>query len=160
MFPFSKAKKKLQEAALNKFFASWLWGWYDGIARVLVPKKPKHGRLWGDWSLKNLKKMADSSGKVPFCVNMQCYSLWAEAFLVFDRYSQPTLHSQPTHYRHAAKSENVRKRQYMTVGRLSANSFWGELFFTFSRYRTHSNFNQISTWLIQIMKVRKKVTLK
>ena len=91
MFPFSKAKKKLQEAALNKFFASWLWGWYDGIARVLVPKKPKHGRLWGDWSLKNLNKMADSSGKVPFCVDMQCYSLWAEAFLVFDRYSQPTL---------------------------------------------------------------------
>ena len=36
MFRFSKLKKKLQEAAVNKFFASWLRGWCDGIVRGLV----------------------------------------------------------------------------------------------------------------------------
>ena len=67
MFRFSKAKKKkLQEAAVNKFFASWLRGWCDGIVRGLVPKEPKHRRLRGDWSLKNLDNMADSSEKVHF----------------------------------------------------------------------------------------------
>ena len=46
MFRFSKVKKKkLQEAAVNKFFASWLRGWCDGIVRGLVPKKPKPRRL-------------------------------------------------------------------------------------------------------------------
>ena len=42
MFRFSKVKKKkLQEATVNKFFASCLRGWCDGIARRLVPKKTK-----------------------------------------------------------------------------------------------------------------------
>ena len=113
MFWFSKAKKKLQEAALNKFFASWLWGWCDGIVRVLVPKKPKHGKLRGDWSLKNLNKIADSSEKVPFHVDMQCYSLWAEAFLVFDKRSQPTLSQHITNMLPTVGqllAENFRKR--------------------------------------------------
>ena len=64
--------------------------------RGLVPKKPKHRRLRGDWSLKNLNTMADSSEKVSFRVDMQCTSLRAEAFLVFDRGSQPTLGQQIT----------------------------------------------------------------
>ena len=55
----------------------------------MVPKKPKHRRLRGDWSLKNLNNMADSSEKVSFRVDMQCSSLRAKAFLVFDRGSQP-----------------------------------------------------------------------
>ena len=59
--------------------------------RGLVPKKPKHRRLRGDWSLKNLNNMAESSEKVSFRVDMQCSSLRAEAFLVFDRDS--TLHA-------------------------------------------------------------------
>ena len=54
--------------------------------------------------------MADSSEKVSFLVDMQCSSLRAEAFLVFDKGSQPTL------------------------GEQSADSFLGELFFTFSKY--------------------------
>ena len=62
----------------------------------LVPKKPKHRRLRGDWSLKKLNNMADSSEKVSFRVDMQCTSLRAEAFLVFDRGSQPTLGQQIT----------------------------------------------------------------
>ena len=40
--------------------------------------------------------MADSSEKVSFRVDMQCSSLRAEAFLVFDRGSQPTLGQQIT----------------------------------------------------------------
>ena len=40
--------------------------------------------------------MADSSEKVSFRVNMQCSSLRAETFLVFDRGSQPTLGQQIT----------------------------------------------------------------
>jgi len=40
--------------------------------------------------------MADSSEKVSFCVDMQCSSLRAEAFLVFNRGSQPTLGQQIT----------------------------------------------------------------
>ena len=109
MFRFSKAKKKkLQEATVNKFFASWLRGWCDGIVRGLVPKKPKHRRLRGDWSLKNLDSMADSSEKVSFRVDMQCTSMRAEAFLVFDSGPQPTLGQQITD-------------MLSTVGRLSAN---------------------------------------
>ena len=38
--------------------------------------------------------MADSSEKVSFRVDMQCSSLRAEAFLEFDRGSQPTLGRQ------------------------------------------------------------------
>ena len=59
--------------------------------RGLVPKKPKHRSLRGDWSLKNLNNMGNSSKKVPFHVDMQCPSLRADAFLVFDRRSQLTL---------------------------------------------------------------------
>ena len=40
--------------------------------------------------------MADSSEKVSFRVDMQCSSLRAEAFLVFDRGSQLTLGQQIT----------------------------------------------------------------
>ena len=40
--------------------------------------------------------MADLSEKVSFRVDMQCSSLRAEAFLVFDRGSQPTLGQQIT----------------------------------------------------------------
>lgn len=40
--------------------------------------------------------MADSSEKVSFRVDMECSSLRAEAFLVFDRGSQPTLGQQIT----------------------------------------------------------------
>ena len=40
--------------------------------------------------------MADSSEKVSFRVDMQCSSLRAEAFLVFDKGSQPTLGQQIT----------------------------------------------------------------
>ena len=116
----------------------------------LVPKKSKHGRFRGDWSLKNLNNMVDSSEKVPFCVDMQCSSLQAEAFLVFNTRSQPT---QPTHYRHAANSWLTVGRKFSqkvvndsrptvgqqsddcrpTVGQQSAaDSFMRELFFTFS----------------------------
>ena len=76
----------------------------------LVPKKPKHRRLRGDWSLKNLNNMADSSEKVSFCVDMQCSSLRAEGFLVFGRGSQPTLDQQITD-------------MLPTVGRLLAEDF-------------------------------------
>ena len=148
-------KKKLQEAAVNKFFASWLRGWYDGIVRGLVPKKPKHRRLRGDWSLKNLNNMADSSEKDSFRIDMQCSSLRAETFLVFDRVlnrhlanklptccqqladSWPTIGQQladcgPTVGRLWADCRPTVGQQSATVGRLSADSFLGELFFTFS----------------------------
>ena len=78
--------------------------------RGLVPKKPKHRRLRGDWSLKNLNNMADSSEKVSFRVDMQCSSLRAKAFLVFDRGSQPTFVQQITD-------------MLPTVGRLLAEGF-------------------------------------
>ena len=65
---------------------------------------------------KNLNNMADSRKKVSFRVDMQCSSLQTEAFLVFDRGSQPTLGQQITD-------------KQPTVGRLL-----GELFFTFSHY--------------------------
>ena len=66
--------------------------------------------LRGDWSLKNLNNMADSSEKVSFRVDMQCSSLRAEAFLAFDRGSQPTLGQQITD-------------MLPTVGRLLAEDF-------------------------------------
>ena len=53
--------------------------------------------------------MANSSEKVSFRVDMQCSSLRAEAFLVFDKGSQPTLGQQITDMR-------------PTVGRQTANS--------------------------------------
>ena len=56
--------------------------------------------------------MADSSEKVSFVVDMQCSSLRAEAFLVFEKGSQPTLGQQITDMR-------------PTVGRQSADSFLG-----------------------------------
>ena len=87
--------------------------------------------LRGDWSLKNLNNMADSSEKVSFCVDMQCSSLRAKAFLVFDRGSQPigglSVNSRPTLYRHAANKlptccqQSADKRP--TVGRLLAEDF-------------------------------------
>ena len=43
--------------------------------------------------------MADSSAKVSFRVDMQCSSLRAQAFLVFDKGSQPTLGQQITDMR-------------------------------------------------------------
>ena len=63
--------------------------------------------------------MADSSEKVSFRVDMQCSSLQAEAFLVFDRGFQPTVGQQitdmlPTVGRQSAdKTANSRP----TVGR-------------------------------------------
>ena len=78
--------------------------------RGLVPKKAKHRRLRGDWSLRNLTNMADSSEKVSFRVDMQCSSLRAKAFLVFDRGFQLTLGQQITD-------------MLPTVGRLLAEDF-------------------------------------
>ena len=65
--------------------------------------------------------MADSSEKVSFLVDMQCSSLRAEAFLVFDKGSQPTLgqqitDSQPTVGRLLAEKAVNDSRP--TVGRL------------------------------------------
>ena len=135
--------------------------------RGLVPKKPKHRRLRGDWSLKNLNNMADSSEKVSFRVDMQCSSLRAEAFLVFDRGSQPTLGQQitnmlPTVVRQSADCWQKifvkgGKRQSAdcrpTVGRLLVNSrptvrqlsadsrptvFWGSCSSLFPKGAFHS----------------------
>ena len=106
--------------------------------------------------------MADSSEKVSFLVDMQCSSLRAEAFLVFDKGSQPTLgqqitDSRPTNGQQSAdcwqkifvravnnsRPTVVQLSSHRTVGRLSsdcwptvgqqsADSFLGELFFIFS----------------------------
>ena len=101
--------------------------------------------------------MANSSEKVPFRVDMQCSSLRAEAFLVFDKGSQPTLgqqisDSRPTNGQQSADYRQKifiegGKRQLadcrstvvrlsvdcrLTVGQQSADSFLGELFFIFS----------------------------
>ena len=70
--------------------------------------------------------MADSSEKVSFRVDVQCSSLRAEAFLVFDKDSQPTLGQQITDIRPTIGrllAEDFRKRRSTTVGRLSANSW-------------------------------------
>ena len=66
--------------------------------------------------------MANSGEKVTFRVDMQCYYLRAEAFLVFDRRCQPTLSRHitdmlPTVGRLLAEKFNFRKRRYTTVGR-------------------------------------------
>ena len=89
--------------------------------RGLVPKKPKHRRLQGDWSLKDLNNMADSSEKVSFHVNMQCSSLRAEAFLEFNRGSQPTLGRQISNMLPTVDRQSADKRP--TVGRLLAEDF-------------------------------------
>ena len=142
MFRFSKAKKKQQEAALNKFFASWLWRWYNGISRVLVPKKPKqNGGL--KWKSSILRRYA-----MLFPVS-RGFSGIRQAF---------STNTWPTYYRHAANSR-------LTVGRKFSqkvvNDSWptvsqqflgGAVFHFFQIQNTYSNFNQISTWLIQIMK--------
>ena len=98
--------------------------------------------------------MEDSSEKVSFRVDMQCSSLRADAFLVFDKGSQPTLGQQITDMRPTVGlllAEDFRKsgkRQSAdswptfgqqladcrpTVGQQSAHSFLGELFFIFSK---------------------------
>ena len=98
--------------------------------------------------------MEDSSEKVSFRVDMQCSSLRADAFLVFDKGSQPTLGQQITDMRPTVGLllvEDFRKsgkRQSTdswptigqqladcrpTVGQQSADSFLGELFFIFSK---------------------------
>ena len=81
--------------------------------------------------------MVDSSEKVSFLVDMQCSSLRAEAFLVFDKGSQPTLGQQITDMRPTVGRQSADKRP--TAGRKggkrqSADSFLGELFFTFSLF--------------------------
>ena len=90
----------------------------------MVPKKPEHRRLRGDWSLKNINNMADSSEKVSFRVDMQCSSLRAKAFLVFDRGSQPS-------GRLSANSRPTLGQQITdmlpTVGRQSADC-WQKIF--------------------------------
>jgi len=77
--------------------------------------------------------MADSSEKVSFRVDMQCSSLRAEAFLVFDKGSQPTLGQQITDMRPTVGRQWADCWQKIfvkavndsrpTVGRLSANSW-------------------------------------
>ena len=135
MFRFSKAKKKAARSRCKQIFASWLRGWCDGIVRGLVPKKPKHRRLRGDWSLKNLNNAVDSSEKVSFRVDMQCSSLRVEAFLVFDRGSQLTLGQQITDMLPTVGRQSADCWQKIFVKgskRQSADIFLGELFFTFS----------------------------
>ena len=90
----------------------------------------------GDWSLKNLNNMADSSEKVSFRVDMQCSSLRAEAFLEFDRGPHATLGQQiadmlPTACRPTVSQLLADSR--LTVYQQSADSFLGELFFIFSQ---------------------------
>ena len=62
--------------------------------------------------------MTDSSEKVSFLVDMQCSSLRAEAFLVFDKGSQPTLGQQITDMRPTVGRQSADK--WPTVGRLLA----------------------------------------
>ena len=74
---------------------------------------------------------------------MQCSSLRAEAFLVFNKGSQPTLGQQITDMRPtvgrllAEDFRKIGKRQlaasWPTVGQKLADSFLGELFFIFSQ---------------------------
>ena len=86
--------------------------------------------------------MADSSEKVSFRVDMQCSSLRAEAFLVFDRGSQPTLGQQITDILPTVGRQSAHcwqkifvkggKRQsadsWLTVGQLSAEGSCSSLF--------------------------------
>ena len=82
--------------------------------------------------------MADSSEKVSFRVDMQCSSLRAEAFLVFDKGSQPTCgqRSADCWQKIFVKAVNDSRP---TVGGLSANSrptvFWGSCYSFFSNSR-------------------------
>ena len=92
--------------------------------------------------------MADSSEKVSFCVHMQCSSLRAEAFLEFDRGSQPTPGQQITNMLPTVGrllAEDFHKITIVgrlladsqpTVDQHLADSFLGELFFIFSWVRT------------------------
>ena len=54
--------------------------------------------------------MANSSEKVSFHFDMQCSSLRAEAFLVFDKGSQPTLGQQITDMRPTVGRQSADKR--------------------------------------------------
>ena len=63
--------------------------------------------------------MADSSEKVSFRVDMQCSFLRAEAFLVFDKGSQPTLAQQITDMQPTVGRQSADKGP--TVGRLWAD---------------------------------------
>ena len=65
--------------------------------------------------------MADSSEKVSFHVDIQYSSLRAEAFLVFDRGSQPTLGQQITDILSTVGRQLAYKRP--TVGQLLAEDF-------------------------------------
>ena len=114
MLRFSKVKKKkLQEAAVNKFFASWLRGWCDGIVRGLVPKKPKHRRLRGDWSLKKPKQYGGLKWE---SFISRRYAMFFTASWDFSGIRQGfSTDTWPTNYRHAANSRP-------TVGRQTANS--------------------------------------
>ena len=87
--------------------------------------------------------MADSSEKVSFCVDMQCSFLRAEAFLVFDKGSQPTLGQQITDLRPTVGQQTA--DSWPTVGRLLANSFLGELFFIFSLRLVSNSSNEMSS---------------
>ena len=87
--------------------------------------------------------MEDSSEKVSFRVDMQCSSLRADAFLVFDKGSQPTLGQQITDmwptvglllaedFRKSGKRQSA--DSWPTIGQQLADSFLGELFFIFSK---------------------------
>ena len=87
--------------------------------------------------------MADSSEKVSFRVDMQCSSLRAEAFLVFDKGSLPTCGQQSADcwQKIFVKSVNDSRPTVgrlsadcrLTVGQLLSDSFLGELFFIFSK---------------------------
>ena len=59
--------------------------------------------------------MANSSEKVSFRVDMQCSSLRAEAFLVFDKGSQPTLGQQITDMRPTNGQQSADYRQKIFV---------------------------------------------
>ena len=94
-----KQKNKLKEAAVNKFFASWLRGGCDGIVRGLVPKKPKQygGLKWESFISRR-------------------YAMFFPASWGFSGIRQGfSTDTWPTNYRHAANSR-------LTVGRQTANS--------------------------------------
>ena len=101
----SRKKKKLQEAAVNKFFASWLRGWCDGIVRGLVPKKPqkpKYRRLQGDWSLKKPKQYGGLKWE---SFISRRYAMFFPASWGFSGIRQGfSTDTWPTNYRHAANS--------------------------------------------------------
>ena len=116
----------------------------------MVPKKPEHRRLRGDWSLKNINNMADSSEKVSFRVDMQCSSLRAKAFLVFDRGSQPIgRHLANKLLTCCQQSADCWQKIFVKGGkRQSADCWLGELFFIFSQEclimkKSHGSRNQV-----------------